>query len=60
MEGEAVSGPHPPWAHNGVVGQGEEHRVCVVMVGLPARGKSLIAMKGESPASLAATLDELG
>lgn len=27
--------------------QVEETRICVVMVGLPARGKSLIAQKGE-------------
>ena len=47
MEGEAVSASHAPLAHYSAV-QGEEHRrVCVVMVGLPARGKSLIAMKGE-------------
>lgn len=26
--------------------QMEENRICVVMVGLPARGKSLIAQKG--------------
>ncbi len=26
--------------------QVEETRICVVMVGLPARGKSLIAQKG--------------
>ena len=27
--------------------QVEDTRICVVMVGLPARGKSLIAMKGK-------------
>jgi 6-phosphofructo-2-kinase/fructose-2,6-biphosphatase 2 len=32
---------------NGVGVQAEETRICVVMVGLPARGKSLIAQKGE-------------
>jgi len=31
---------------NGVGVQVEETRICVVMVGLPARGKSLIAQKG--------------
>lgn len=33
---------------NGVGVQAEDTRICVVMVGLPARGKSLIAQKGES------------
>ncbi len=33
---------------NGVGVQVEETRICVVMVGLPARGKSLIAQKGGS------------
>jgi len=28
----------------------QESMICVVMVGLPARGKSLIAQKGESDA----------
>jgi 6-phosphofructo-2-kinase/fructose-2,6-biphosphatase 2 len=28
--------------------QAEDTRICVVMVGLPARGKSLIAQKGMS------------
>lgn len=32
---------------NGVGVQAEETRICVVMVGLPARGKSLIAQKGK-------------
>lgn len=32
---------------NGVGVQVEDTRICVVMVGLPARGKSLIAQKGE-------------
>ncbi len=34
---------------NGVGVQAEDTRICVVMVGLPARGKSLIAQKGMSP-----------
>ena len=34
---------------NGVGVQVEDTRICVVMVGLPARGKSLIAQKGEWP-----------
>lgn len=33
---------------NGVGVQPEDTRICVVMVGLPARGKSLIAQKGRS------------
>ena len=33
---------------NGVGVQVEDTRICVVMVGLPARGKSLIAQKGTS------------
>jgi len=33
---------------NGIGIQAEETRICVVMVGLPARGKSLIASKGKS------------
>lgn len=32
---------------NGTGVQAEDTRICVVMVGLPARGKSLIAQKGE-------------
>lgn len=28
--------------------QSDDSKICVVMVGLPARGKSLIAGKGES------------
>jgi 6-phosphofructo-2-kinase / fructose-2,6-biphosphatase 2 len=35
---------------NGVGIQVEDTQICVVMVGLPARGKSLIAQKGTSPA----------
>ena len=31
---------------NGVGVQAEDTRICVVMVGLPARGKSFIAQKG--------------
>ena len=34
---------------NGSGVQSEDTRICVVMVGLPARGKSLIATKGEFP-----------
>jgi len=34
---------------NGVGVQVEETKICVVMVGLPARGKSLIAQKGILP-----------
>ena len=33
---------------NGVGVQVEDTKICVVMVGLPARGKSLIAQKGMS------------
>lgn len=33
---------------NGVGVQAEDTRICVIMVGLPARGKSLIAQKGSS------------
>lgn len=33
---------------NGVGVQAEDTRICVVMVGLPARGKSLIAQKGKA------------
>jgi 6-phosphofructo-2-kinase/fructose-2,6-biphosphatase 2 len=33
---------------NGAGVQAEDTRICVVMVGLPARGKSLIAQKGKS------------
>jgi hypothetical protein len=32
---------------NGAGVQAEDTRICVVMVGLPARGKSLIAQKGK-------------
>jgi 6-phosphofructo-2-kinase/fructose-2,6-biphosphatase 2 len=35
---------------NGVGIQVEDTQICVVMVGLPARGKSLIAQKGTFPA----------
>lgn len=34
---------------NGVGIQPEDTRICVVMVGLPARGKSYIAQRGEAP-----------
>lgn len=33
---------------NGLGVQVEDVKVCVVMVGLPARGKSFIAQKGKS------------
>lgn len=33
---------------NGVGVEVQDTRICVVMVGLPARGKSLIAQKGKS------------
>jgi 6-phosphofructo-2-kinase/fructose-2,6-biphosphatase 2 len=36
---------HSPQA-NGIGVQVEDTKICVVMVGLPARGKSLIAQKG--------------
>jgi len=35
-----------PTKTNGVGVQVEDTQICVVMVGLPARGKSLIAQKG--------------
>jgi hypothetical protein len=35
---------------NGAGVQVEDTQICVVMVGLPARGKSLIAQKGMFPA----------
>lgn len=35
-----------PSKTNGLGVQVEETQICVVMVGLPARGKSLIAQKG--------------
>lgn len=42
--------PHAPkcgkYNSHGI--QAEDTRICVVMVGLPARGKSLIAQKGNS------------
>lgn len=34
---------------NGLGVQADDTRICVVMVGLPARGKSLIATKGTNP-----------
>ena len=34
---------------NGLGIMPEDTRICVVMVGLPARGKSYIAQRGESP-----------
>ena len=37
-----------PSKTNGIGVQVEDTRICVVMVGLPARGKSYIAQKGES------------
>ena len=36
-----------PRKTNGVGVQAEDAQICVVMVGLPARGKSYIAQKGE-------------
>ena len=42
---------------NGVGVQVEDTRICVVMVGLPARGKSLIAQKGMY--SAISTIDSL-
>lgn len=40
-----------PRRTNGVGVQAEDTKICVVMVGLPARGKSFIAQKGASPSS---------
>jgi len=37
---------------NGLGVQVEDTRICVVMVGLPARGKSLIAQKGDNSHSI--------
>jgi 6-phosphofructo-2-kinase/fructose-2,6-biphosphatase 2 len=42
---------------NGVGVQVEDTQICVVMVGLPARGKSLIAQKGTFVPTAIATLD---
>lgn len=39
---------HPGAMANRIV-QSDESKICVVMVGLPARGKSLIAGKGMIP-----------
>lgn len=36
-----------PAKTNGIGIQVEDTKICVVMVGLPARGKSFIAQKGE-------------
>lgn len=44
---------------NGVGVQVEDTKICVVMVGLPARGKSLIAQKGEIMHKTAVTCEEL-
>lgn len=33
---------------NGAGVQADDTKICVIMVGLPARGKSLIAQKGEA------------
>lgn len=41
-----ASRTRPSSKTNGVGVQVEDTRICVVMVGLPARGKSLIAQKG--------------
>jgi GTP cyclohydrolase I len=40
-----------PRKTNGVGVQVEDTQICVVMVGLPARGKSLIAQKGTNQSS---------
>lgn len=37
-----------PSKTNGIGVQVEDTRICVVMVGLPARGKSYIAQRGKS------------
>jgi 6-phosphofructo-2-kinase/fructose-2,6-biphosphatase 2 len=37
--------------------QVEDTQICVVMVGLPARGKSLIAQKGSLPVASLANLE---
>ena len=37
---------------NGEVNQVEDTRICVVMVGLPARGKSFISTKGSDVRNL--------
>jgi 6-phosphofructo-2-kinase/fructose-2,6-biphosphatase 2 len=37
---------------NGAGVQAEDTRICVVMVGLPARGKSLIAQKGKDTSAV--------
>lgn len=39
---------HPGAMANRIV-QSDDSKICVVMVGLPARGKSLIAGKGMTP-----------
>ena len=38
-----------PRRTNGVGVAAEDTKICVVMVGLPARGKSFIAQKGAPP-----------
>lgn len=43
-------------AANGVGVQVEDTRICVVMVGLPARGKSLIAQKGKGSDTIPKTI----
>jgi 6-phosphofructo-2-kinase/fructose-2,6-biphosphatase 2 len=47
----------PPRRTNGVGVQVEDTQICVVMVGLPARGKSLIAQKGKQDISSRPALD---
>lgn len=44
---------------NGVGVQVEDTKICVVMVGLPARGKSFIAQKGKYKAHLEAFTAQL-
>lgn len=44
---------------NGSGIQADETRICVVMVGLPARGKSLIASKSNAMSNLAREQHEL-
>jgi len=56
-----MSGPIPRKSRsvNGVAVQVEDTQICVVMVGLPARGKSLIAQKGMLPVLSPISLPEI-